>query len=246
MSTKKPRRIEKLLAKGIHLIGLDGAMCGGLLIARDVILTTAHCHGEYSAIDYAVVGKHDVEFHQIGNGEMFAVREVMPHPNFNYMLMSMLGLVDNHFMLMFLEGASTAKDVITVKLNSNPLLPIVGQNVTVMGWGDTYINDDFDEETQNNVMTSNVLMSADVTVISNEEHKASAGYMNGSPATYSGRITVNMLCATSNGKDSCQGDSSGPLVVKGIDNSADVQVGVVLWAIRCTINKFPSGYACIS
>jgi hypothetical protein len=166
------------------MIGLDGAMCGGLLIARDVVLTAAHCHGEYSATDYAVVGEHDVEFHQIGNGEMFAVRDVIPHPDFNYILMLMLGVIDNNFMLVFLEGASTAKDVITVKLNSNPSLPVVGKNVTVMGWGDTDISDDFYEETRNNVMLSDVLMSADVTVISNEECEASAGYIDGSPALF--------------------------------------------------------------
>jgi hypothetical protein len=55
-----------------------------------------------------------------------------------------------------------------------------------------------------------------------------------------------MLCATSNRKDSCQGDSGGPLVVKGVDDSADVQVGVVLWAIGCAIDEFPSVYARVS
>jgi secreted trypsin-like serine protease len=197
-------------------------------------------------MDYVVVGEYNVEVLNNGDGEEFAAREVIPHPDFNYMLMLMYGLANNDFMLVFLEGASTAKDVTMVKLNSDPLLPIMGQNVTVMGWGDTNISNDFDEETQNNVMTSNVLMSADVTVISNEECKASGGYIDGSPATYSGQITVNMLCATLNGKNSCQGNSGGLLVIKGIEGSADVQVGVVLWAIRCTINKFPSLYARVS
>ena len=227
----------------VLMLGADGSMCGGSLIARDVVLTAAHCMG---ATDYAVLGEHDIEVVNDGDGEVFAVREVILHPDYSQMLMSMYGLADNDFMLVFLEGASASDDVITVKLNSDTSLPIVGQSVTVMGWGDTDISDDFDEETPNDVETSTVLMNVDVSVISNEECDASEGYIDGTYATYSGRITANMLCAISNGKDSCQGDSGGPMVIKGADGPADVQVGVVSWAYGCAIDQFPGVYARVS
>jgi trypsin len=198
------------------------------------------------ATDYAVLGEHDIEVVNDGDGEVFAVREVILHPDYSQMLMSMYGLADNDFMLVFLEGASASDDVITVKLNSDTSLPIVGQSVTVMGWGDTDISDDFDDETPNDVETSTVLMNVDVSVISNEECDASEGYIDGTYATYSGRITANMLCAISNGKDSCQGDSGGPMVIKGADGPADVQVGVVSWAYGCAIDQFPGVYARVS
>ena len=227
----------------VLMLGADGSMCGGSLIARDVVLTAAHCMG---ATDYAVLGEHDIEVVNDGDGEVFAVREVILHPDYSQMLMSMYGLADNDFMLVFLEGASASDDVITVKLNSDTSLPIVGQSVTVMGWGDTDISDDFDDETPNDVETSTVLMNVDVSVISNEECDASEGYIDGTYATYSGRITANMLCAISNGKDSCQGDSGGPVVIKGDDGPADVQVGVVSWAYGCAIDQFPGVYARVS
>ena len=231
--------VEDRPSYAVMMLGADGSMCGGSLIARDVVLTAAHC---MRATDYAVLGEHDIEVLNDGDGEVFAVREVILHPDFSQMLMS----IDNDFMLVFLEGASAADDVITVKLNSDPSLPSVGQSVTVMGWGDTDISDDFDEETQHDVETSTVLMNVDVSIISNEECDASEGYIDGTYATYSGRITENMLCATSDGSDSCQGDSGGPMVIKGDDGPADVQVGVVSWAYGCAIDQFPGVYARVS
>jgi trypsin len=115
-----------------------------------------------------------------------------------------------------------------------------------MGWGDTDISDDFDKETQHDVETSTVLMNVDVSIISNEECDASEGYIDGTYATYSGRITENMLCATSDGSDSCQGDSGGPMVIKGVDGATDVQVGVVSWAYGCAIDQYPGVYAHVS
>jgi trypsin len=231
--------VEDRHSYAVMMRGADGSTCGGSLIARDVVLTAAHC---MRATDYAVLGEHDIEVLNDGDGEVFAVREVILHPDFSQMLMS----IDNDFMLVFLEGASAADDVITVKLNSDPSLPSVGQSVTVMGWGDTDISDDFDKETQHDVETSTVLMNVDVSIISNEECDASEGYIDGTYATYSGRITENMLCATSDGSDSCQGDSGGPMVIKGVDGATDVQVGVVSWAYGCAIDQFPGVYAHVS
>ena len=226
--------VKDRLSYAVLMMSADGSMCGGSLIARDVVLTAAHCKG---ATDYAVLGEHDVEDFNDGDGEVFAVREVILHPNFSEILISIYGLADNNFMLVFLEGASAADDVITVKLNSNPLLPSVGQSATVIGWGDTDISDDFIDKTQYNVETSDVLISVNVSVISDKECDASKGYVDGTYATYSGRIMANMLCATLNGKDSCQGDSGGPMVIKGDDGHSDMQVGVVSWAIGCASER---------
>jgi hypothetical protein len=66
----------------------------------------------------------------------------VPHPNYN----SIRDPPQNDFMLLFLEGPSNAKNVITVKLNAYASVPSVGQGVTVMGWGDTDISKDFDPD----------------------------------------------------------------------------------------------------
>ena len=78
-------------------------------------------------------------------------------------------------MLVFLDGASTTSNVKTVTLNSNPPVPSVGRDLTVMGWGDTdgtFIWDDF-------TVPSDTLLYIDVYIISNEECAAIEGFDNG-------------------------------------------------------------------
>ena len=48
---------------------------------------------------------------------------------------------------------------------------------------------------------------------------------------YSARITDDMLCAGSPGKDSCGGDSGGPLTVK--KSGQHTLAGVVSWGYGC-------------
>ncbi|KAL3823874.1 hypothetical protein ACHAXA_005456 [Cyclostephanos tholiformis] len=221
------------------LFAMEGYVCGGSLIARDVVLTAAHCN---LAAEYAYVGEHDIGDAAGGGRIPFAVREIIPHPNFSDLLMSIFGIVDSDFMLVFLQGPSTADNVVTVKLNSDPSVPSVGRNVTVMGWGDTDIRPGDAYQ-----VMSEVLMNVDVNVISNEECEASEGYVeDGTYSTYNGHITANMLCASADGKDSCQGDSGGPMIIKGDDAATDVQVGVVSFGNGCASDQFPGVYARVS
>ena len=213
-------------------------LCGGSLIARDVVLTAAHCQVGLSY--YVVLGRHD---HNDGDGEELFVWEEVPHPNYNKLNF----LVDNDFMLIFLETPSTDENVMTVKLNADASVPFVGQDVWAMGWGDTDITNDFDMLTDDDVDMSDVLMTIEVQVVSNEECEASeVSIGGGNSVTYVGEITDNMLCAQDSGQDqdSCQGDSGGPLVIRDYDG--DVQVGVVSGGIGCALEEFPGVYARVS
>lgn len=206
-----------------YAVNLDG--CGGSLIARDVVLTAAHCGvGRISA----VLGRHDVND---GDGEVLSIRGEVPHPEYSD------ELVDNDFMLVFLEGTPTANNIITVKLNSDPSFPNAGQDMTVMGWGDTDPRDGLDFQTP-----SNVLMNVDVAYISNEECEAADGVVG----SYSGLISESEMCARTAGRDSCKGDSGGPLIVRGDDGATDVQVGVVSWGFGCALDPYPGVYARVS
>merc|ERR1711893_347737 len=52
-----------------------------------------------------------------------------------------------------------------------------------------------------------------------------------------GGIQPHMLCAGKQGKDSCMGDSGGPMV-RGSGNKWE-QIGIVSWGIACGREKFP-------
>mmetsp|Transcript_24864 Transcript_24864/g.52059 ORF Transcript_24864/g.52059 Transcript_24864/m.52059 type:complete len:283 (-) Transcript_24864:263-1111(-) len=135
----------------------------------------------------------------------------------------------------FFLNRATTENIDLISLNDESDDPEVGDEATVMGWGDTDI--DLDVST-----LSNVLLEVDVNVISNKDCDDSSGTIDGWADSYKGQITSNMLCAKANLQDSCQGDSGGPLVTRG----AEKQIGVVSWGIGCASRDFPGVYARVS
>lgn len=61
-----------------------------------------------------------------------------------------------------------------------------------------------------------------------------------------GGVTDNQMCAEREGKDACQDDSGGPLIVKGENASSDVLVGIVSSGVGCATEGYPGVYARIS
>lgn len=201
--------------------------CGGSLIARDAVLSAAHCaNGKYDV----VIGKH--RLNSWFEGETISVKAAVPHPAYRS------SGTDNDFHLIFLSRPARA-DVELVRLNSDSNLPKPGASVTVMGWGDTNASEKYSQ-------LSNTLKEVEVNVVSTEDCRQSKGVVQGRYTSYARSITSNMLCAQADGRDSCQGDSGGPLVMKGADGNQDVQVGVVSWGMGCADSVFPGVYARVS
>lgn len=80
---------------------------------------------------------------------------------------------------------------------------------------------------------STKLMHVNVNYVKQSECKSQYG---------SGSITDNMMCASDQGQDACNGDSGGPLY----DSDTNTLVGVVSWGYGCAYTNYAGVYARIS
>lgn len=178
------------------------------MIAKDVVLTAAHCQGgQYDVI----IGRHDINSK---DGESIPMDYEIPHPKYNDKT------TDNDFNLVFLSRP-TKQNVALVNLNDNGNSPSVGQEVTVMGWGDT-MEDDWKQK------LADKLMEVSVNVISNSQCDDSEGNIGGWNENYHGQISDKMLCAKDNGQDACQGDSGKLLLIGFVESFHLLEALIVL------------------
>jgi len=157
------------------------SICGGSLVAKDMILTAAHCAGYASAIE---LGRTDRSVPFNANKDNFERIEVayeIKHPGWD------VKTVDNDFMLMKLVG--NAKRDTLIKLNTNPNIPYTPkEQLTIMGWGDTNADPD--------VNTPGVeLLQAQLEYVTQDVCKSKEGEIEGGGyVKYESRLTDNMLC----------------------------------------------------
>jgi secreted trypsin-like serine protease len=203
--------------------------CGGSLIARDMILTAAHCLG---SVDDPIVQIYAIVNYtrSIGVTGSFTkyefIREISKliiHPKFDGVKAS------NDLALLLLK--KPVNGVPLIKLNNVLRLPSVGQNLTVIGHGDV----------NNQGAVPDYLMEVSIKAISQKDCN--------DKNSYNGVIVQStMICAGGRGRDSCFGDSGGPLFIRGRSNDNDVQVGIVSFGNpkACATANLPGVYTRVS
>jgi hypothetical protein len=130
-----------------------GHFCGASLIAKDMLVSAAHCAGgRYDAI----IGRHK---HNDKDGDVVRVANEYKHPKYNGSTTS------NDFMVLKLSRATTA-NATPVKINSSGSTPRDDEDLVVMGWGVT---------NENSGATSNKLMEVMVEAVSNSECRSAYG-----------------------------------------------------------------------
>jgi secreted trypsin-like serine protease len=191
--------------------------CGGSLIAKDVVLTAAHCvDGTGPTTDItATMGQVDLESPK-------AIQ------------------VKSTYVFVPEGGFDTGDDWALIKLARKVDLPLLAITTTpalnkgqftVMGWG---------AATEGGPQ-ERYLLKAKVPFVDDK----TCGKAYADPEW--GFVADKMLCAgkKQGGVDTCQGDSGGPMVRKNADGRWR-QVGIVSWGQGCARPNFPGVYTEVS
>lgn len=186
-------------------------ICGATILSTTKILTAAHCAVDGAASTFKVrVGS----LKYASGGTLAQVSSKIVHPSYDS------STVDYDVAVLTLSSPLTFSTTIAAAtLVASGSEPATGASTTVIGWG----------LTSEDGSVSSTLRQVTVPVVA----RATCN------SDYSGGITARMFCAAASGKDSCNGDSGGPIM----DASTKVLLGGVSWGQGCAEAGYPGVYA---
>lgn len=199
--------------------------CGASIIADTWVLTAAHClfdsRGEVLTVNDFKVAINAANLEDPEASEL-PVTNFFIHPSYNH------SANNPHSDIAVLELA-TSSGITPVKLSTKPSDVLTGLQATVIGWGATDISD------EQNPLFPVWSHSVDVPIVSLDVCNA--------PQSYANSIYENQLCAgyIEGGRDSCIGDSGGPMVVT-FEGEVQ-QAGVVSFGYGCAQPNFYGVYS---
>jgi secreted trypsin-like serine protease len=196
------------------IFNVNGAQhCAGTLVAKNKVLTAAHCTDGVEASQMEIIGGQ-TKFSDT-SGTKAGVSDVWQNPDFD-----MSGMQHDNSVLTL--DKDLPYEPATLVQSAGDAAYQAGKDVTVVGWGTTSEGGD----------VSDTLLKVSVPVVDNDT--CAEKYSTGG-AKYD---KASMFCAgvPEGGKDSCQGDSGGPAYVDG------KLAGIVSWGEGCARKDFPGVY----
>lgn len=201
----------------------EGFGCGATLIWRDFLVTAAHCYDSryaydsFSPGDAVIIGHTRTETLTSG-AEAKTIMRVFRHPSYNPKT--------NANDIMLVQLTSTVQETRPLaQLNINRLVPAVGAAVKAFGYG--ALSEDGPSPDTLRVVTLKAVADA----------KCKQAYKG----LY--QLFPNLMtCAWAKGKDTCSGDSGGPLML----GNTNILVGITSWGQGCANPGFPGVYTRVS
>lgn len=189
-------------------------------------MTAAHCtdylvNNDYEKDEFKVsLSDHDLTTDDDCSYGL-VVKNIFAHPDYGQ-----INYFDSDFSILELEREFDCSDYVSpVCLPTDMGNDYANKKAVVTGWGT--LNPDTGE-------VPDVLYEVSVKTWTNYDCQTGTNYDEE-------MITETMICAGEDGKDSCWGDSGGPMIVN--DDGKYTLVGVVSWGYGCAMEGYPGVYA---
>ena len=210
-----------------------GFFCGGSLIAKDWVLTAAHCldHDEVTPSSFVVsLGGGDISTRE---NEVIAVKRFLIHQDY-----SARGQENDIALIQLERPSKTVKPIAIIDLNSLDSEINSGNLAIALGRGTQREYSVGEESTGKAVDT---LFEVELPLVANDVCEDQLQQV-----VYDSTLSIGsgMLCAGGDargGKDTCQGDSGGPLIAQSNDGLYYL-AGITSWGYGCAQVNSPGVY----